>query len=454
MAGEGQGKKKFSFGFSAIPLMLLLPPLVWWMWWCMMNQPHGAMKIPDASFVRDFPWPNTRAIAIWTGWFLFQAALQIYAPGPWVDGQPLKDGSRLKYKMNGWFSWWATFAALGIIMAVAWALYGFDQGAIRVMTILYDEFGPLMMTVNIFTFALCAYLYFWGWAHPDDGTPERDQQVGIAGVGAGGEATAAPVASLSIGRVFYDYFMGTSLNPRNGMFDWKLFCEARPGLIGWVIVNFAIAFKQYELHHTVSLAMVCVCFFHFWYIADYYLHEEAILTTWDIKHENFGWMLCWGDLTWLPFTYTLQALYLAQRADSPLPAWAYVPIVLLHFAGFTIFRGTNIQKHYFRKDPERPLKWYNVKPEFIQTRSGNRLLVNGFWGIARHLNYCGDLMMALSWCLVCGFEHLLPYFYIIYFSILLIHRERRDHVTCAEKYGPDWDLYCAKVRYRIFPGIY
>src|SRR5262245_49380447 len=58
MAGEGQGRTKFSFGFGAIPLMVLLPPLVWWMWWCMMNQPHGAMKIPDASFVRDFPWPN------------------------------------------------------------------------------------------------------------------------------------------------------------------------------------------------------------------------------------------------------------------------------------------------------------------------------------------------------------------------------------------------------------
>ena len=41
-----------------------------------------------------------------------------------------------------------------------------------------------------------------------------------------------------------------------------------------------------------------------------------------------------------------------------------------------------------------------------------------------------------------------------YFTILLVHRERRDHVTCAEKYGSDWDTYCAKVKWRIFPGIY
>jgi protein-S-isoprenylcysteine O-methyltransferase Ste14 len=256
------------------------------------------------------------------------------------------------------------------------------------------------------------------------------------------------------GNVFYDYFMGTSLNPRNGSFDWKLFCEARPGLIGWVAINLSIAAKQYEMYQTVSTPMILVCFFHFWYVADYYFHEEAILTTWDIKHENFGWMLCWGDLVWVPFTYTLQSLYIVSRAPYELPIVAYVGIVLLNFAGFAIFRGTNIQKHFFRKDPNAPLKWWGVKPEYIQTANGSRLLTNGFWGWARHLNYLGDLMMGLAWCLVCGFNHVLPYFYIIYFTILLVHRERRDHITCAEKYGADWDAYCAKVPWRILPGIY
>ena len=38
--------------------------------------------------------------------------------------------------------------------------------------------------------------------------------------------------------------------------------------------------------------------------------------------------------------------------------------------------------------------------------------------------------------------------------ILLVHRERRDNNTCAAKYGEDWDAYCAKVPWRILPGIY
>ena len=56
---------------------------------------------------------------------------------------------------------------------------------------------------------------------------------------------------------------------------------------------------------------------------DYYLHEEAILTTWDIKHENFGWMLCWGDLVWVPFTYTIQAYYLVEHTHD-LPWWGAI----------------------------------------------------------------------------------------------------------------------------------
>jgi hypothetical protein len=241
------------------------------------------------------------------------------------------------------------------------------------------------------------------------------------------------------------------LNPRLGNFDLKLFCEARPGLILWVLIDLSLAAKQYELNGAVTTPMILVCAFQFFYIADYYFHEEAILTTWDIKHENFGWMLCWGDLVWVPFTYTLQAFYLVNHTHR-LSLPAAVGIVALNALGYTIFRGTNIQKHNFRKNPDRPV--WGKPPECIRTARGTLLLTSGWWGIARHLNYCGDLLMALAWCLPAGFEHPLPYFYIFYFTILLVHREWRDNAMCLEKYGSDWEEYCRKVRWRIVPGIY
>jgi protein-S-isoprenylcysteine O-methyltransferase Ste14 len=407
------GRKHVGFGYGALPLMVLLPPLVYYMWICITRY-GGSMQFPSSreelsQLVSYVSPPTWQAAAIYLGWFGFQALLQIAVPGKWADG------TRLKYKMNGWFAWWFTWACLAA---------GVLTGVIS-PTLLYDQFGPLLTVTNLFAFALAGYLYVVGKRRPD--------------------------AGRVTGNVVYDYFMGSSLNPRNGLFDWKLFCEARPGLIGWIVINVSILFKQYQVHGSVSNEMILVNAFQFLYIADYYFHEEAILTTWDIKHENFGWMLVWGDCVWVPYTYTLQAFYLLDNSPH-LPWWGLSGITILNLCGYYIFRAVNLQKHKFRRNPEG--KIWGKPAEFIKTQRGTLLLTSGWWGVARHLNYCGDLMMALAWCMTCGFHNLLPYFYIIYFTILLVHRERRDHAMCAQRYGKDWDVYCEKVPYRIFPKIY
>ena len=51
-------------------------------------------------------------------------------------------------------------------------------------------------------------------------------------------------------------------------------------------------------------------------------------------------------------------------------------------------------------------------------------------------------------------KHPLAYYYGIYLTILLVHRDNRDFHSCKKKYGADWDKYCKLVRYSIFPGIY
>jgi hypothetical protein len=33
------------------------------------------------------------------------------------------------------------------------------------------------------------------------------------------------------------------------------------------------------------------------------------------------------------------------------------------------------------------------------------LLLSGFWGLSRHMNYLGDLMLSLAYCLTCGFTN-------------------------------------------------
>lgn len=53
-----------------------------------------------------------------------------------------------------------------------------------------------------------------------------------------------------------------------------------------------------------------------------------------------------------------------------------------------------------------------------------------------------------------GVDHIICYFYFIYFAILLIHRQRRDDLHCERKYGDAWREYMRRVPYRIVPGIF
>ena len=49
------------------------------------------------------------------------------------------------------------------------------------------------------------------------------------------------------GHMLYDFFIGRELNPRLGSFDLKEFCELYPGLIGWLVIDLAMACKQWQV---------------------------------------------------------------------------------------------------------------------------------------------------------------------------------------------------------------
>ena len=76
----------------------------------------------------------------------------------------------------------------------------------------------------------------------------------------------------------------------------------------------------------------------------------------------------------------------------------------------------------------------------MPTKRGTKLLISGWWGMARKINYTGDWLLGLAWCLPCG-SAVVPYFYAIYFAVLLVHRDLRDEEQCEKKYGADWAVY-------------
>ena len=375
-----------------------------------------SIRVPK-SFPDVTKFWHAHAFAIFILWLVFHALIYLSPLGKTVEGTKLEDGSRLKYKINGLYAFFISH----ILFAVGYFYFKVP------VSFVYDHYLAFAMAAIVFSFALSFYLYAKSFSPG---------------------AQLAPGGNTGIH--IYDWFIGRELNPRLGIFDWKVFCELRPGLIGWVLINYCMMAKQYESLGYVTTSMILVCLFQSWYIIDSLFFEEAILTTMDIVHDGFGFMLAFGDLAWVPFTYSLQARYLVDH-PTDLHWSAAVGIFLLNVLGYVIFRGANSQKDQFRRDPTHPSVSHL---QTISTRRGTKLIVSGWWGLCRHPNYVGDLIMALSWSLPCGFSNFLPYFYVSYFLVLLIHRQLRDEHHCQEKYGKDWERFCEKVKWRLIPGIY
>lgn len=359
---------------------------------------------------------DLHAILIFVGWVLFQALLAVVPLGRVARGQPLKSGGRLDYRCNG-------FIALGVsLITLGGLIYlGFP------VTVVYDKFTQLAVTAMAFSCILSVCLYV------------RSRSVAAKYKAPGG----------SSGNPVYDFFMGGELNPRVGPLDLKFFCELRPGLIGWVMLNAVFVLKAHSAG-TLTPALVAVSSFQALYVADALFFEDSILTTMDIVHDGFGFMLAFGDLCWVPFLYCLQTRFLLDHPVEWHPA-AVLAFVLLNLLGYIVFRGANSQKDRFRKDPHNPLFASFSK---IPTPSGKKLLASGWWGLSRHPNYLGDLIMALAWSLPCGCGSALPYFYPVYFLALLVHRAARDDALCRVKHGQAWDRYCREVPARIIPYVY
>jgi Delta14-sterol reductase len=243
-----------------------------------------------------------------------------------------------------------------------------------------------------------------------------------------------------------DFVFGRTRNPSLFGLDLKMF-SYRPSLIGLALMNLAFAALQWEVAGGVTLAMALYQLFTLLYVANYFHFERGMLFTWDIIEERFGWNLIWGDYVLVPFFYCLPALYVFLRPD-PLPAVAVPLLVVAYAFGFWLFRGANEQKHRFKETPNAPI--WGRAPHSI----GGRLLVSGFWGVGRKLNYTGELVMYLSWTLLGGFHSWVPYVLPAWLLGLLAQRAARDDRRCRAKYGVLWDEYCRHARFRMFPFLY
>lgn len=137
-----------------------------------------------------------------------------------------------------------------------------------------------------------------------------------------------------------------------------------------------------------------------------------MLSTWDIIEEHFGFMLVWGDLIYVPFYYSICGWFISDYITS-IPIYCLVFLVAIHIAGHFIFRTANWQKYSYKKYKMKATIWGKT-PKLLE----DKLLISGWWGIGRHLNYTGEIITYSTFSLCCGFVSFVPY--ILPFSLLIL----------------------------------
>jgi delta14-sterol reductase len=189
-----------------------------------------------------------------------------------------------------------------------------------------------------------------------------------------------------------------------------------------------------------------------YFVLDYLIFEEVHLYTYDLFAERIGFKLGWGCIVFYPYFYSIFLWATVDLPDPQTPVWLLAIYVLIFFVGWILARGANMQKYFFKRNPERV--FLGIVPEVI-TDGNKTLLVNGFWGISRHINYLGEILMATGIILCTGYPTLIwPWLYPLYYVVLLFLRQRDDDKRCSLKYGELWKTYVKKVSYRIIPYIY
>jgi hypothetical protein len=252
-----------------------------------------------------------------------------------------------------------------------------------------------------------------------------------------------------------DLFLGRLENPQflAGRVDAKMFLY----LVGAVMLELnALSFAAHHLMRFPDAPSPGV-FVHLalltWFVCDYLVFERVHLYTYDLFAERVGFKLGWGCLTFYPYFYAIGLWALVDQGDPGLRPALTILAALVFFAGWSLARGANMQKFVFKRDPNRVFLGL-FAPKVVS--DGERaLLCSGFWGVSRHVNYLGEILMATGLALALGdWSCPWPWLYPLYYVALLVPRERDDDRRCAAKYGELWDRYRAEVRYRIIPGVY
>jgi len=253
------------------------------------------------------------------------------------------------------------------------------------------------------------------------------------------------------GNLIVDFFNGREFNPSLLGQDLKLL-TFRFSMIGLAMINVAMVINDImSKGGKVNPLIVMASAFQVLYSMDAVFFEEYFFFSHDAMNTGFGFSLV-SSYNSFPFLPTLITKYLIER--QPTMPWYYlVGIGLLNALGYIIFRASETQRCEFARDPS------SAKAEgILETTGGRKLLISGWWGLVRHPNYLGEILIQWSWVLpavgAAGKADLLVYYLPIFTTLCLLMRCRQQNDRNKKKHGTAWATYCEKVPSNLIPKIY
>lgn len=350
------------------------------------------------------------------GWLVIQCILYtLPIGGKFAYGLPLRGGHRLRYRLNGLF-----VLAVNIILFIVMALSGVSVAAIA------DNITEVVTIAIIIQYAISILLYVRGF-------PMDNYDI---------------IPTVNSGNMIADWLFGRSLNPRIGWLDIKYVCF-RSTIVASVLYNLSILAKSYEAHGGTNVTLLIAIGMQLMYTMDALWFESCLLFLRETVLEGCGCMNLVISVA-VPMVYSVVINFIA-RTTCDLPWYLLVVIVLLYLIGYWIYRTSNEEKNRYRQNQnDQAFKGFDVIP----TPSGKNLLVSGWWGVCRHPNYLGDIILNVAMCLPAGFSHILPYMNPLLLLFFLLDRESVDGEECKKKHGKAWDRYCHRVKYRLIPYVY
>lgn len=422
---------------SIISLLSLCPPFVILLWYTMVHADGSLLLTWDylrhhglQGFLHIWPKPTSPiAWKIIASYAAFEASLQLLLPGTTVNGPISSTGNTPVYKSNG-------LAAYAVTLLTYISLWWFD---IFNPTVVYDHLGEIYSALIFGSLVFCLFLYIKGHLIPSSSD------------------------SGSSGNIIIDFYWGMELYPRIGKnFDIKVFTNCRFGMMSWAVLAVTYCIKQYEADGRVADSMLVYTALTLVYVTKFFWWEAGYWNTMDIAHDRAGFYICWGCLVWVPSIYTSPGMYLVNhpvQLGTQLALCILVAGILCTYINYDCdrqrqeFRRTNGKCLIWGKAPTKIVASYTTTSTSGETKS-SILLTSGWWGLARHFHYVPEILASFFWTVPALFNHFLPYFYVVFLTILLVDRAKRDDDRCRSKYKKYWKLYCEKVPYRIIPGVY